>query len=82
MPKVNPKHEQYIFAEVNGLYVRVDSREAKPQTFAEFLKEHDIVFDDTTQFVRLIRWYDKYKCYVEIRVRGMYIKVGIYAIDY
>ena len=52
--KYIPKNS-IIFRKVCDEWRRVDSPSQKPQTLAEWLAENQIIMDDDTQFLRIVR---------------------------
>lgn len=60
---------KYTFRSINGLWRRVDSQEPQPLILADFLKEHEIIVDDRTQFTRLYD-YEKNIC-IEYRANNL-----------
>lgn len=56
MPNKYIPTNSIIFREVSGVWQRVDSPSQKPQTLADWLTENNIIMDDDTQFLRIVRF--------------------------
>lgn len=60
-----------IFRNVRGMWRRVDSQEPQIPTLAEVLEELHIIIDDSTQFCRIIRYFEEYQQTITYRAYSM-----------
>lgn len=65
------------FANVGGIWRRVDSPSLEPQTLAEVLKEIEIIVDDDTEYCRIIRYYKEYEEHIIYKTYGGHTTITI-----
>lgn len=71
------KEQTMIFRELEGKWVRVDSRNTTPPTLAEVLNSINIILDDDAQFCRIIRYWTDIRETITYRAHAGQITISI-----